>query len=165
MVYETNCMEITQDKWCELMKYGRKCSYRLLVARIKRELPELYHTLALHFIILMRSSADRHLHIIYWFILPLNILSENSKAQIVMKSKKIDKRKTLAYAVAFYFTDASVKFMMGNTMYEYVHTVYDRRYDNGGFNTLAIVYNYKRMKYEALVVSDEKVGDKEIQIL
>ena len=39
-----------------------------------------------------------------------------------MKSKKIDKRKTLAYAVAFYFTDASVKFMMGNTMYEYVHT-------------------------------------------
>ena len=74
-----------------------------------------------------------------------------------MKSKKIDKRKTLAYAVAFYFTDASVKFMMGNTMYEYVHTVYDRRYDNGGFNTLAIVYNYKRMKYEALVVSDEKV--------
>ena len=38
-----------------------------------------------------------------------------------MKSKKIDKRKTLAYAVAFYFTDASVKFMMGNTMYEYVH--------------------------------------------
>ena len=113
----------------------------------------------------MRSSAGRHLHIIYWFILPLNILSENSKAQIVMKSKKIDKRKTLAYAVAFYFTDASVKFMMGNTMYEYVHTVYDRRYDNGGFNTLAIVYNYKRMKYEALVVSDEKVGYKEIQIL
>lgn len=40
-----------------------------------------------------------------------------------MKSKKIDKRKTLAYAVAFYFTDASVKFMMGNTMYEYVEAV------------------------------------------
>ena len=49
MVYETNCTEITQDKWCELMKYGRKCSYRLLVARIKRELPELYHTLTLQF--------------------------------------------------------------------------------------------------------------------
>ena len=68
-------------------------------------------------------------------------------------------------AVAFYFTDVSVKFMMGNAMYEYVHTVYDRRYDNGGFNTLAVVYNYKRMKYEVLVVSDEKVGDKEIHIL
>ena len=25
MVYETNCTEITQDKWRELMKYGRKC--------------------------------------------------------------------------------------------------------------------------------------------
>ena len=47
---------------------------------------------------------------------------------------------------------------------QYVHTVYDRRYDNGGFNTLAVVYNYKRMKYEVLVVSDEKVGDKEIHI-
>ena len=82
-----------------------------------------------------------------------------------MKTKKVDKKKTLAYAVAFYFTDASVKFMMGNTMYEYVHTVYDRRYDNGGFNTLAVVYNYKKMKYEVLVVSDEKVGDKEIQII
>lgn len=63
-----------------------------------------------------------------------------------MKTKKVDKKKTLAYAVAFYFTDVSVKFMMGNAMYEYVHTVYDRRYDNGGFNTLAVVYNYKRMK-------------------
>ena len=43
-----------------------------------------------------------------------------------MKTKKVDKKKTLAYAVAFYFTDVSVKFMMGNAMYEYVHTVYDR---------------------------------------
>ena len=49
MVYETNCTDITQDKWRELMKYGRKCSYRLLTARIKRELPELYHALALQF--------------------------------------------------------------------------------------------------------------------
>lgn len=70
-----------------------------------------------------------------------------------MKSKKIDKRKTLAYAVAFYFTDASVKFMMGNTMYEYVHTVYDRRYDNGGFNTLAIVYNYNMCIYNRLLLN------------
>ena len=138
MVYETNCTEITQDKWRELMKYGRKCSYRLLTARIKRELPELYHALALQF---------------------YNPYAEQCK------TKKVDKKKTLAYAVAFYFTDVSVKFMMGNAMYEYVHTVYDRRYDNGGFNTLAVVYNYKRMKYEVLVVSDEKVGDKEIHIL
>ena len=82
-----------------------------------------------------------------------------------MKSKKIDKRKTLAYAVAFYFTDASVKLIMRTPVEEYVHTVYDRRYANGGFFALAVVYNYKRMKYEVLVVSDEKVGDKEIHIL
>lgn len=82
-----------------------------------------------------------------------------------MKTKKVDKKKTLAYAVAFCFNEASIKFMMRNAMYEYVHTVYDRQYDNGGFNTLAVVYNYKRMKYKVLVVSDEKVGDKEIQII
>ena len=51
-----------------------------------------------------------------------------------MKTKKVDKKKTLAYAVAFYFTDVSVKFMMGNAMYEYVHTVYD-----GGMITVALI--------------------------
>lgn len=165
MVYETNCTEITQDKWRELMKYGRKCSYRLLAARIKRELPELYHALALQF---YNPYAEQCRQTPTHYILvhsALNILSENNKGQMVMKTKKVDKKKTLAYAVAFYFTEASIKFMMGNTMYEYVHTVYDRRYDNGGFNTLAVVYNYKKMKYEVLVVSDEKVGDKEIQII
>ena len=75
-----------------------------------------------------------------------------------MKTKKVDKKKTLAYAVAFYFTDVSVKFMMGNAMYEYVHTVYDRRYDNGGFNTLVIVYNYKRLKYEAMDYKMKKLS-------
>ena len=78
MVYETNCTEITQNKWSELMKYGRKCSYRLLVARIKRELPELYHALALQFYNPYAEQCRQH--IIYWFIRPLNILSENSKA-------------------------------------------------------------------------------------
>lgn len=45
-----------------------------------------------------------------------------------MKTNKIDEKKTLAYAVAFCFNEASVYFLMGNTMYEYVHTVYDRRF-------------------------------------
>ena len=35
-----------------------------------------------------------------------------------MKAKNIDKKKTLAYAVAFCFNEASVYFLMGNTMYE-----------------------------------------------
>lgn len=30
-----------------------------------------------------------------------------------MKTKKVVKKKTLAYAVALYFTEASIKFMMG----------------------------------------------------
>ena len=50
-IQEVNVRGLTVqlDKWRELMKYGRKCSYRLLAARIKRELPELYHALALQF--------------------------------------------------------------------------------------------------------------------
>jgi hypothetical protein len=39
-----------------------------------------------------------------------------------MKTKKVDKKKTLAYAMEFCFNEASILFMMGNTMYEYVHT-------------------------------------------
>lgn len=51
-----------------------------------------------------------------------------------MKTKKVDKKKTLAYAVASYFTEASIKFMMGNTMYEYVHT-----FMTGGMITVVLI--------------------------
>lgn len=51
-----------------------------------------------------------------------------------MKTKKVDKKKTLAYAVAFYFTDVSVKFMMGNAMYEYVQP-----FMTGGMITVALI--------------------------
>ena len=47
MVYETNCTQISVDKWNELMKGARKCSYKKLVARIKDELPNLYRSLQL----------------------------------------------------------------------------------------------------------------------
>lgn len=51
-----------------------------------------------------------------------------------MKTKKVDKKKTLAYAVAFYFTDVSVKFMMGNAMYElYIPFM------TGGMITVALI--------------------------
>ncbi len=49
MSYETNCTEITIDRWNELMKGARKCSYKNLVRKIKKELPELYHQLCLEF--------------------------------------------------------------------------------------------------------------------
>lgn len=83
-----------------------------------------------------------------------------------MATKKVDEKKTLAYAVAFYFCMSGViSFMMGKTMYQHINTIYDERSDNGGFNTLEVVYNFKAMKYEVLLVSDERVGNKEITII
>lgn len=48
MLYETNCSQVTQAEWHVLMKGARKCSYRLLVKRIKEELPFLYNGLCLN---------------------------------------------------------------------------------------------------------------------
>lgn len=80
--------------------------------------------------------------------------------------KKVDNTKTLAYAVAFHFSnDEKVNFMIGNKMYQHISTVYDVRKDGRGANTCEVVYNYKAQKYEVLVVTDEKIGNKEIVIL
>lgn len=49
MTYETNCTEISYIRWKELMKHARPCSYRLLVKRIKAEVPELFSALALEY--------------------------------------------------------------------------------------------------------------------
>lgn len=41
----------------------------------------------------------------------------------IMATKSIDKKKTLEYAVAFYFYDSGcVNFMMGNIMYQHIKT-------------------------------------------
>lgn len=48
-MYECNCTCIGIRKWQQLMKDARRASYTRLVARIKRELPELYQELALNF--------------------------------------------------------------------------------------------------------------------
>lgn len=81
-------------------------------------------------------------------------------------AKKVDEKKTLAFAVAFYFnTSGKVNFMLGNKMYQHVNTIYDQREDGRGVNTCEIVYNYQSQKYEVLVVSDDKIGSKEITIL
>jgi hypothetical protein len=47
MKYETNCTQIDITKWNALMKGARKCSYKKLVARIKKEIPSLYESLCL----------------------------------------------------------------------------------------------------------------------
>lgn len=49
MVYETNCAEISKEEWKQLMKGSRPCSYKRLVSKIKKDLPELYRSLLLNF--------------------------------------------------------------------------------------------------------------------
>ena len=49
MYLECTCSDININRWNELMKGARKCSYKRLVARIKREMPELYNDLALDY--------------------------------------------------------------------------------------------------------------------
>ena len=49
MYYDTNCTQVTIDKWNALMKGSKKASYKRLVSRIKKELPSLYMELALQF--------------------------------------------------------------------------------------------------------------------
>lgn len=83
-----------------------------------------------------------------------------------MATKKIDEKKTLRYAVAFHFSaSGTINFIMGKTKYQHINTIYDQRSDNYGFNALEVVYNFKAMKYEVLLVSDERIGGKEITIL
>ncbi len=49
MYYETNCTEISIDKWNSLMKDAKPCSYKWLVSRIKKQIPWLYEALSLDF--------------------------------------------------------------------------------------------------------------------
>lgn len=49
MYYETNCTEVSIDKWNSLMEGAKPCNYKRLVARIKKELPSLYESLCLNF--------------------------------------------------------------------------------------------------------------------
>lgn len=80
--------------------------------------------------------------------------------------KKIDEKKTLSYAVAFHFdTSGCINFLMGNKRYQHINTVYDKREDGRGWNTIEVAYDYRAMKYVALCVSDEKIGNREITIL
>lgn len=47
MRYECCCEDISFDKWKQLMKGARKCSYKRLVKKIKENIPELYNRLVL----------------------------------------------------------------------------------------------------------------------
>ena len=49
MYYEANCTCITAERWNELTKGARRCSYKKLVARIKKEMPAFYEELCLQY--------------------------------------------------------------------------------------------------------------------
>lgn len=49
MYLEDTSITVTEERWCELMKGAKRASYKRLVARIKREMPELYNGLALDY--------------------------------------------------------------------------------------------------------------------
>lgn len=71
----------------------------------------------------------------------------------------------LSYAVAFLFSaEYKQQFRMGKTFYQYINTVHDSREDGRGTNTLCVVYNNSKQKYEVLLV-DENTGNINIEIL
>ncbi len=47
MYLECTCADITATQWDKLMRGARKASYKRLVAKIKREMPDLYKALSL----------------------------------------------------------------------------------------------------------------------
>lgn len=49
MDLECTCGDITMEQWNELMQGKRRISYRWLVNKIKRELPDVYKSLCLQF--------------------------------------------------------------------------------------------------------------------
>ena len=48
MILECTCENISITRWNKLMSGARKASYKKLVAKIKREMPELYDALCLN---------------------------------------------------------------------------------------------------------------------
>lgn len=48
MYYETCCSNVTIFEWNSLMKGARKASYKRLVERVRKEIPELYEALCLN---------------------------------------------------------------------------------------------------------------------
>ena len=49
MVYECCCADLSLDQWKERMKGIKPISYKWLVAKVKKHLPQLYESLMLDF--------------------------------------------------------------------------------------------------------------------
>lgn len=75
--------------------------------------------------------------------------------------KKVDEKRTLKYAVAFHLQgNKGVNFSTGNRLYTYIDTVYD-----SNTNTIVVLYDCTSMKYVAVNVDNDPIGNKEITIL
>lgn len=83
-----------------------------------------------------------------------------------MATKSIDKKKTLEYAVAFYFYDSGcVNFMMGNIMYQHIKTIYDERADGRGQNRYINLVFRKNFSAQVLKANMRIVGNCEYGVL
>jgi hypothetical protein len=47
--YETNCSEISAEQVYGKMKYSRPCSYKRMLAQIKKDCPKMYDRLGLDY--------------------------------------------------------------------------------------------------------------------
>lgn len=67
--------------------------------------------------------------------------------------KKVEEKKTLKYAVSFiFYNTTNVRFMIKDRLHEYI-------------NTIAVLHDLKYMKYIAVNVDKDPIGNKEITIL
>lgn len=69
MYYETNCSCISIKRWKELMRGARRCSYKRLVSRIKKNFLICIEICVWSFITPMRNNVNRQTAITYWCIL------------------------------------------------------------------------------------------------
>jgi len=49
LTYECCCADITQDRWNKLMRKTKPCNYKKMVAKIKRDCPDMYDSIGLKY--------------------------------------------------------------------------------------------------------------------
>ena len=79
--------------------------------------------------------------------------------------KKIDEKKTFKYVVTYMlFRHANILIKVGKKTYEFINVCDDNK-NRYGCNTIAVLYDFKSLKYTAIKVDDEKFNKVETIIL
>ena len=82
-----------------------------------------------------------------------------------MATKVIDEKKRFSYVVTFdLFRQTNVNISVGGKIYEFVNAINDYGTLNG-YNTIAVLFDFKSGKYVAVNIQDEKFNSKECVIL